>query len=49
MTSYDSPNTRTDLDPEAIEVAMHGGMDDSRSSGSDEDDLNTSSDSDEER
>lgn len=49
MTSYDSPGARRDLDPDAIEVALHGSMDDSRSSESEEEDLNTSSDSDEDR
>lgn len=49
MTSYDNPNPKRGLDPEAIELTFHGGMDDSRSSESDEDDPNTSSDSDDER
>ena len=49
MTSYESPDPKSALDPEAIEVAFRGGMEDSRSSESDEDEINTSSDSDEER
>ena len=33
MTSYESPDPKSALDPVAIEVAFRGGMEDSRSSG----------------